>query len=61
VPIFRFLPQVARRIREFVALVREGYTGYLLRARNDDMGDAPGLGTAGSIGDLRSRIAKQTG
>jgi LmbE family N-acetylglucosaminyl deacetylase len=32
-------------------LVREGYTGYLLRATNDDMGDAPGLGTAGSIGD----------
>jgi LmbE family N-acetylglucosaminyl deacetylase len=32
-------------------LVREGYTGYLLRAANDDMGDAPGLGTAGSIGD----------
>src|SRR5437762_20422 len=23
-------------------LVREGYTGYLLRATNDDMGDAPG-------------------
>src|SRR5215831_8953747 len=32
-------------------LVREGYTGYLLRATNDDMGDAPGLGTAGTIGD----------
>src|SRR5262245_58098010 len=32
-------------------LVREGYTGYLLRATNDDMGDAPGLGTPGSIGD----------
>jgi LmbE family N-acetylglucosaminyl deacetylase len=32
-------------------LVREGYTGYLLRGTNDDMGDAPGLGTAGSIGD----------
>src|SRR5215468_2429405 len=32
-------------------LVKEGYTGYLLRATNDDMGDAPGLGTAGSIGD----------
>lgn len=32
-------------------LVREGYTGYLLRATNDDMGDAPGLGTVGSIGD----------
>ena len=23
-------------------LVREGYTGYLIRATNDDMGDAPG-------------------
>ena len=32
-------------------LVKEGYTGYLLRATNDDMGDAPGLGTAGKIGD----------
>jgi LmbE family N-acetylglucosaminyl deacetylase len=32
-------------------LVKEGYTGYLLRATNDDMGDAPGLGTAGSIGE----------
>jgi LmbE family N-acetylglucosaminyl deacetylase len=32
-------------------LVKEGYTGYLLRATNDDMGDAPGLGTSGSIGD----------
>jgi LmbE family N-acetylglucosaminyl deacetylase len=32
-------------------LVREGYTGYLLRATNDDMGDAPGLGTPGTIGD----------
>jgi LmbE family N-acetylglucosaminyl deacetylase len=32
-------------------LVKEGYTGFLLRATNDDMGDAPGLGTAGSIGD----------
>src|SRR5437762_1625569 len=32
-------------------LIKEGYTGYLLRATNDDMGDAPGLGTAGSIGD----------
>jgi LmbE family N-acetylglucosaminyl deacetylase len=32
-------------------LVREGYTGYLLRATNDDMGDAPGLGTPGNIGD----------
>lgn len=32
-------------------LVKEGYTGYLLRATNDDMGDAAGLGTPGSIGD----------
>jgi LmbE family N-acetylglucosaminyl deacetylase len=32
-------------------LVREGYTGYLVRATNDDMGDARGLGTPGSIGD----------
>src|SRR5713226_2878918 len=32
-------------------LVKEGYTGYLLRATNDDMGDAPGLGTAGTIGN----------
>jgi len=31
-------------------LVQEGYTGYLVRATNDDMGDAPGLGTAGTIG-----------
>jgi LmbE family N-acetylglucosaminyl deacetylase len=32
-------------------LVKEGYTGYLIRATNDDMGDAPGLGTPGTIGD----------
>jgi LmbE family N-acetylglucosaminyl deacetylase len=32
-------------------LIEEGYTGYLVRATNDDMGDAPGLGTAGSIGE----------
>src|SRR5215211_7322937 len=32
-------------------LIEEGYTGYLVRATNDDMGDAPGLGTTGSIGD----------
>jgi LmbE family N-acetylglucosaminyl deacetylase len=31
-------------------LVQEGYTGYLVRATNDDMGDAPGLGTRGTIG-----------
>ena len=32
-------------------LVQEGYTSYLLRASNDDMGDAPGLGTPGTIGE----------
>ncbi len=32
-------------------LIEEGYTGYLIRATNDDMGDAPGLGTTGTIGD----------
>jgi LmbE family N-acetylglucosaminyl deacetylase len=32
-------------------LVNEGYTGYLIRATNDDMGDAPGLGTAGTVGE----------
>src|SRR3954451_21755933 len=32
-------------------LVKEGYTGYLVRATNDDMGDAPGLGTPGTLGD----------
>jgi len=32
-------------------LVQEGYTGYLVRATNDDMGDAPGLGTEGTIGE----------
>ena len=31
-------------------LVKEGYTGYLVRATNDDMGNAPGLGTPGTIG-----------
>lgn len=31
-------------------LVREGYTGYLVRATNDDMGDAHGLGTPGTVG-----------
>ena len=34
-----------------IKLIEEGYTGYLLRASNDDMGDAPGLGTAGTIGE----------
>ena len=32
-------------------LIEEGYTGYLVRATNDDMGDAPGLGMPGSIGE----------
>jgi LmbE family N-acetylglucosaminyl deacetylase len=32
-------------------LIEEGYTGYLLRATNDDMGDAPGIGTPGTIGE----------
>jgi len=32
-------------------LIEEGYTGYLVRATNDDMGDAPGLGTLGTIGE----------
>jgi LmbE family N-acetylglucosaminyl deacetylase len=31
-------------------LVKEGYSGYLVRATNDDMGDAPGLGTPGTVG-----------
>src|SRR4051812_13635253 len=32
-------------------LIEEGYTGYLVRATNDDMGDAVGLGTVGSVGE----------
>jgi LmbE family N-acetylglucosaminyl deacetylase len=32
-------------------LIQEGYTGYLVRATNDDMGDAPSLGTPGTIGE----------
>ena len=32
-------------------LVEEGYTSHLLRATNDDMGDQPGYGTRGSVGD----------
>ena len=32
-------------------LIDEGYTGYLVRATNDDMGDAPGLGTPGTVGE----------
>lgn len=32
-------------------LIEEGYEGYLLRATNDDMGDAPGLGTPGTVGE----------
>ena len=32
-------------------LIEEGYTGYLVRATNDDMGDSPGLGIPGTIGE----------
>jgi LmbE family N-acetylglucosaminyl deacetylase len=32
-------------------LVNEGYTGYLVRATNDDMGDARELGTRGTVGE----------
>lgn len=32
-------------------LIEEGYRGYLVRATNDDMGDAVGLGTPGTIGE----------
>src|SRR5260370_26858043 len=32
-------------------LIEEGYSGFLLRATNDDMGDAVGLGTPGTIGE----------
>ena len=32
-------------------LIEEGYAGYLVRATNDDMGDSPGLGTVGTIGE----------
>ena len=32
-------------------LIQEGYTGYMIRATNDDMGDAVGLGTPGTIGE----------
>ncbi|MEO7142142.1 MAG: PIG-L family deacetylase [Bryobacteraceae bacterium] len=32
-------------------LIEEGYTGYLVRATNDDMGDERGLGTPGTIGE----------
>ncbi len=32
-------------------LIQEGYVGYLIRATNDDMGDLPGLGTRGTIGE----------
>ena len=32
-------------------LIEEGYTGYLVRATNDDMGDATGLGTPGTVGE----------
>jgi LmbE family N-acetylglucosaminyl deacetylase len=32
-------------------LIDEGYTGYLVRATNDDMGDAVGLGTPGTVSE----------
>lgn len=32
-------------------LIEEGYTGYLVRATNDDMGDQPGYGETGTVGD----------
>ncbi len=32
-------------------LIKEGYTGHLIRVTNDDMGDAPGLGQRGSVGE----------
>jgi LmbE family N-acetylglucosaminyl deacetylase len=32
-------------------LIEEGYTGYLVRATNDDMGDSPGLGTPGTVAE----------
>jgi LmbE family N-acetylglucosaminyl deacetylase len=41
-------------------LIEEGYTGYLVRATNDDMGDAPGLGTPGTIGENALRNEKDT-
>jgi LmbE family N-acetylglucosaminyl deacetylase len=31
-------------------LIREGYTGHLIRVTNDDMGDALDLGTRGTVG-----------
>ncbi len=42
-------------------LIEEGYTGYLVRATNDDMGDAPGLGTPGSIGENVLNNERDTG
>jgi LmbE family N-acetylglucosaminyl deacetylase len=32
-------------------LIKEGYTGYMVRATNDDMGDERGLGTPGTIAE----------
>jgi LmbE family N-acetylglucosaminyl deacetylase len=32
-------------------LIEEGYTGYLVRATNDELDDALGLGTVGTIGE----------
>src|SRR5262249_442186 len=36
--------------RTVAKLIAEGYSGYLVRATNDDMGDARDLGTRGTIG-----------
>jgi LmbE family N-acetylglucosaminyl deacetylase len=41
-------------------LIEEGYTGYLVRATNDDMGDAAGLGTPGTIGQNVLRNEQDT-
>src|SRR5919109_4675967 len=41
-------------------LIEEGYTGYLVRATNDDMGDAVGLGTPGTIGENVLRNERDT-
>jgi LmbE family N-acetylglucosaminyl deacetylase len=41
-------------------LVKEGYTGYMIHATNDDMGDAEGLGTPGTIGENVLRNERDT-
>jgi LmbE family N-acetylglucosaminyl deacetylase len=41
-------------------LVKEGYTGYMIHATNDDMGDAEGLGTPGTIGENVLRNEQDT-